>query len=97
MHLQGTLGNLVVSSSCFLRLCSALMYELYPYQKALILVPYFMHLAGLKWHEYDESALANPNRCKVKNWADARRLSPRWNHCHWRDLSLIICALGIVG
>lgn len=25
-----------------------------------------MHLAGLKWHEYDEYALANPNRCKVK-------------------------------
>lgn len=46
---------------------------------------------------YDESALANPNRCKVKNWADARRLSPRWNHCHWRDLSLIMHALGIAG
>ena len=23
-----------------------------PYVKALALVPYFMHLAGLKWHEY---------------------------------------------
>ena len=34
--------------------------------EALTLVPYFMHLAGLKWHEYDECALANPNRCKVK-------------------------------
>ena len=34
-----------------------------------LLVPYFMHLACLKWHEsgeYDECALANPNRCKVK-------------------------------
>lgn len=46
---------------------------------------------------YDECALANPNRCKVKNWADARRLSPRWNHCHWRDLSLIMHTLGIAG
>lgn len=42
---------------------------LYPYiyrLTAQTLVPYFWHLAGLKWHEYDESALANPNRCKVK-------------------------------
>ncbi len=35
-------------------------------REAQTLVRYFMHLAGLKWHEYDESALANPNRCKVK-------------------------------
>ena len=47
----------------------ALLYLLCPSRKALAMVPYFMHLAGLKWHEsgeYAECALANPNRCKVK-------------------------------
>lgn len=59
--------------------------------------PVFYASRGLKVAEYDECTLANPNRCKVKNWADARRLSPRWNHYHWRDLSLIMYSLGIAG
>ena len=27
-----------------------------------------------------------PEPLQGRNWADAGRLSPRWNHCHWRDL-----------
>lgn len=38
-----------------------------------------------------------PEPLQGQNWADARRLSPRWNHCNWRDLSPIMYALGIAG
>lgn len=38
-----------------------------------------------------------PEPLQGQNWADARRLSPRWNHSHWRHLSLIMYTLGIAG
>ena len=70
MHLQGKDGSLVVSfhgpNHEVENRRSARPVDGLSIPKALTLVPYFMHLAGLKWHEYDECALANPNRCKVK-------------------------------
>lgn len=67
MHLQGTRGFIMLPAKWAI-LRSALLYVVYPVHRALALVPYSIltQLARLKWHEYDECALANPNRCKVK-------------------------------
>lgn len=75
MHLQGTMDILwfhhpSLPPATYADRCLTLLYlSFHPYRKALALVPYFMHLARLKWHESgegDECVLANPNRCKVK-------------------------------
>lgn len=49
---------------------------------------------GFKWHE---CALANPSRCKVKFWLDARRLSPHWGTSNWINLRRIYLPLGLAG
>ena len=38
-----------------------------------------------------------PEPLQGQIWADARRLSPRWNHYDWRTFSLIIYPLRLVG
>ena len=38
-----------------------------------------------------------PEPLQGQIWADARRLSPRWNHCDWRNFSLIIYVFRLVG
>lgn len=69
MHLQGSITVVLWFHHASCHTCESLLSTTVctqPVLNTLTLVPYFMHLAGLKWHDHDECALANPNRCKVK-------------------------------